>query len=169
MRVKRDNDVLAITLNVLEGRFLAQMMGRIAENYRSKPGTLSEPANEVLYSTKGCAAETTPDEIKEWAEQLHGFKAARLALIEDWLQQLQAGGSLRVRLRVKIDEAPAFVGTVSDYRLVAAAEHQVGEEEMSLRSPMEMASLSDERQGALLEIHFLAWIIEEVLREMEPA
>ena len=168
MRVKRDNDVLVITLNVLEGRFLVQILGRIAEIYRSQPGSLSTPVSEVLYSTKGCAAEAAPDEIKEWAEQLHGFKAARLALIEDWLRQLQPEGSLRVRLRVKVDDAPAFVGTIKDDRLVAAAEHQVGEEEMSFRSPAEMASLPDGRQGALLEIHFLAWIIEEVLREMEP-
>ena len=38
---------------------------------------------------------------------------------------------------------------------------------MSLRTPMELAALPEERQQALLEIHFLAWIVEETLREMQ--
>ena len=50
---------------------------------------------------------------------------------------------------------------------MAAAKHDVGEDEMSLRTPMELAALPEERQQALLEIHFLAWIIEETLREIQ--
>ena len=169
MRVKRDNDVLVIVWNLMEARFFDQLLERITASYRAEPGTLHSSAEEVLYSTKGCAAETTPEEAVEWAEQLRGFKSARLSLIDDWSSQLKSGGPLRVHLEVKIDHAPEFIGAINDYRLMAAAEHAIGEDEMSFRDPSEMASLPDERQGALLEIHFLAWIMEESLRALETS
>lgn len=169
MRVKRDSEVIVITFNVLEGRFFNQILERIAAVYRAKPGTLGGAIEEVLYSTKGCAAETTPEEAGEWAEQLRGIKSSRLTLIDDWSGQLKSGGALRVHLKVKIGDAPAFIGAINDHRLISSAEHDIGEDEMSLRDPSEMASLPDERQGALLEIHFLAWIMEEVLRALESS
>lgn len=169
MRVKRDNEALVFTWNLMEARFFDQLLERIAAVYRAKPGTLGGGTEEVLYSTKGCAAETTPEEAAEWAEHLRGFKSSRLSLIDDWSSQLKSGGPLRVHLKVKMDDAPAFIGAINDYRLVAAAENAIGEEEMSLREPSDMAALPDDRQGALLEIHFLAWIMEEAMRELESA
>lgn len=167
MQVERESGFVIITFNVLEGRFLDQILDRLAATYRAKPGTLSGPVEETLYSTKGCAAETTPEEAGEWVEQLRGFKSSRLALIRDWSSQLQSGGAPRVPLKVKTDDAPDFIGALNDHRLMAAAEHEIGEDDMSLRDPLEMASLPDERQGALMEIHFLAWIMEEVLHALE--
>ena len=169
MRVKRESEFVVLTFNLLEARFFDQILDRIAATYRAKPGTLSGPTEEVLYSTKGYAAETTLEEAGEWAEHLRGFKSSRLTLIDDWSSQLKSGGALSVHLKVKTDDAPAFIGAVNDHRLIAAAEHEIGEDEMSLRDPSEMASLPDERQGALMEIHFLAWIMEEVLHALESS
>ena len=100
-------------------------------------------------------------------EHLHGFKTARLSSIKEWSRQLVPVAGKRLQICVPLDDAPAFVATINDHRLMAAAQHDVGEEEMTLRTPMELAALPEERQRALLEIHFLAWIIEETLREIQ--
>ena len=169
MHVERDSEAIVIIFGVLEGRFITQILGRIADTYRTRPDRLPGPAGETLYSTKGCAAETSPEEVHDWREQLHGLKLGRLALIENWIQQLNKGGGVPARVAVKLDDTPDFVGSINDHRLLAAAEHGIGEEEMTLRSPDQMAALPEDRQSALLEIHFLAWIIEEVLAAAQRA
>ena len=169
MRVKRETEAIVITFNAIEGRFISQILGRIAETYRIKPEHLTGQPGDLLYTAKGCADGTSPEEAHEWREQLHGLKLARLTLIESWLTQLSDGAVLRARLSLKLDDAPDFVGTLNDHRLLAAAEHEIGEEEMTLRSPEQMDALPSARQAALLEIHFLAWIIEEVLGAMASA
>lgn len=40
---------------------------------------------------------------------------------------------------------------------------------MTLRDPAELAAMPPQRQSALMEIHFLAWLMEEVLHAMDPA
>ena len=169
MRVKRETGAIVIAFNALEGRFIAQILARIADTYRTKPDHLAGQAGDLLYTAKGCAEGTSPEEVRDWRDQLHGLKLARLTLIEDWLARLNDGGVLRTRLTVKPGDAHDFVGTINDHRLLTAAEHGIGEEEMTLRNPDQMDALPPARQSALLEIHFLAWIIEEVLGAMESS
>lgn len=168
MRVKRDNDAVLLSLNALEGRVLLQVFQHLETMYRFKPEELDGPISQAWYSTHGCeSARSTPEETREWVEHLHGFKTARLSSIKEWSRQLVPVAGKRLQICVPLDDAPAFVATINDHRLMAAAQHNVGEEEMSLRTPMELAALPEERQQALLEIHFLAWIVEETLREMQ--
>ena len=170
MRVKRDNDALLLSLNALEGRVLLQVFQHLAAMYRFKPEELDSEISQAWYSTHGCeSARATPEETREWVEHLHAFKTARLSSIEEWSRQLAPVAGKRLQIRVPLDDAPAFVASINDHRLSAAAQHNVGEEEMSLRTPMELAALPEERQQALLEIHFLAWIIEGTLREMQDS
>jgi hypothetical protein len=171
MRVTRDNDAVLLDFNPLEGRVLLQVFQHLAAMYRFKPGELDGAIAKAWYSTRGCeSARATPEETREWVEHLHAFKTARLGSIEEWSRQLAAAGPAgagRPQIRVRLDDAPAFIASINDHRLSAAAQHDVGEEEMALRMPMELAALPEERQQALLEIHFLAWIIEETLREIQ--
>lgn len=168
MRVTRDNDAVLLSFNALEGRVLLQVFQHLAAMYRFNPGELDSKISESWYSTHGCeSARATPEETREWVEHLHAFKTARLSSIEEWSRQLAPVAGRRLQIRVPLDDAPAFVATINDHRLMAAVQHDVGEEEMSLRTPIELAALPGERQQALLEIHFLAWIIEEMLREIQ--
>lgn len=169
MRVKRDIEAIEIMFNALEGEFLGQILDRIAKVYRATPEQLSGPAADLLYTGAGCASGTTPEEIKDWQEQLHGLKLGRLTLIEKWIAQLSGTDTLRNRMTLSLGDAGDFVGTINDHRLLAAAEHGIGEEEMTLRDPAEVAAMPPERQSALMEIHFLAWLMEEVLQAMDPA
>ena len=168
MRVKRENDALLLSFNALEGRVLLQVLQHLAEMYRFKPEDLDGQISQAWYSTHGCeSARATPEETREWVEHLHAFKTARLSSIEEWSRQLAPVAGKRLQIHVPLDDAPDFIASINDHRLMAAAKHDVGEDEMSLRTPMELAALPEERQQALLEIHFLAWIIEETLREIQ--
>jgi hypothetical protein len=40
---------------------------------------------------------------------------------------------------------------------------------MDIHSPFELLRLPAERQVAMMEIHFLAWILEETLRALDAA
>ena len=168
MRVTRDNDAVVLSFNALEGRVLLQVFQYLLAMYPLKPDEIDGPISQAWYSTHGCeSARATPEETREWLEHLHGFKTARLSSIEEWSRQLAPAAGKRLQIRVPLDDAPVFVAIINDHRLMTAAQHDVGEEEMSFRTPMELAALPGERQQALLEIHFLAWIIEEMLREMQ--
>jgi hypothetical protein len=72
-------------------------------------------------------------------------------------------------LRILAGHAPTFVTAINDYRLAAAARHGIGETEMNAHSLWQLAKLAPPRQKAVLEIHFLAWLIEETLRVLETA
>jgi hypothetical protein len=68
-----------------------------------------------------------------------------------------------------LEETDAFLTTLNDYRLMMAARHDLGQDEMDLRAPEEWSSLLPARQSALFEIHFLAWMLEEILHALpEP-
>lgn len=168
MHVKRAGDWIALTLNVLESRLVGDVFRRLAELYRTKPEDLSGGAAGAFYSTHGCeSAGMTPADAAEWLEHLHGFKAARVDLLKGWLEQLATGDSEGPSLRIRLEDVASFVGAINDCRLAAAAEQSIGEVEMNLRTQSEFETLTGKRQEALLEIHFLAWVIEETLRKME--
>lgn len=168
MRVKRDNDALHIALNAMEGRVLLRVFQHLGKMYRCKPEEIDPLIAPAWYSTSGCeSALATPEEAREWVGHLHEFKIARLIHIEDWCRQLALLADTRSLLKVPLDDAPDFIGSINDHRLLAATEHNVGEEEMNLRTPAALAALPDARQAALFEIHFLAWIIEETLAEIQ--
>lgn len=168
MRVKRDNEVVLLSFNALEGRVLLEVFRHLQAMYRFKPEDLDGQISQAWYSTRGCeSARSTPEETREWITYLHAFKTARLSSIEEWSRQLAPVAGRRLEIRVPLDDAPAFIASINDHRLIAAAQHDVGQDEMNLRTPAGWAALPEERQQALLEIHFLAWIIEEMLRAIQ--
>jgi hypothetical protein len=168
MRLKRENDTLLLHLNALEGRVFLRVLRQLAAHYQLTPDELAEPAASAWYSTRGCAsARMSAEETREWLANLHALKSARLEKIEDWTTQLAQtkGGSAQVR--VSLGDAPAFIAAINDHRLLLAARHHIGQDEMDARSAMEFLKLSSATQEALMEVHFLAWIIEEMLRVLQ--
>jgi len=179
MLLQRENESLVFTLSLPERMLLAHALKELAAKYRLKPDELDARTAAAWYSSRGCAsAGMSDEETKEWLEHLHAFKKRDcLQRLEEWAAQLRmecaergtadselSGQSV---LRIPTDQAAAFMTAINDYRLAAAARHDIGQAEMDAHSPWHLAKLPPLRQKAVLEIHFLAWIIEETLRETQ--
>jgi hypothetical protein len=176
MRLQRDNESLVLTLSPPERVLLARVLRELAGTYRLKPDELDAQIAAAWYSRRGCAsAGMSDEETKEWLEHLHAFKKGTcLRRLEEWVAQLGATDSAfpdphsalpdQSTLRIPTEHAAAFLTAINDYRLAAAARHDIGQAEMDAHSPWQLARLPPLRQQAVLEIHFLAWIIEETLR-----
>jgi hypothetical protein len=175
MLLQRENESLVFTLSLPERMLLAHALKELAAKYRLKPDELDARTAAAWYSSRGCAsAGMSDEETKEWLEHLHAFKKnTNLQRLEDWAAQLGERGTVdseisgQSMLRIPTDQAAAFMTAINDYRLAAAARHDIGQAEMDAHSPWHLAKLPPLRQKAVLEIHFLAWIIEETLRETQ--
>jgi hypothetical protein len=166
MRLKRENQQLLVSLNPLESRLLLRVLRELVSNYRLAPDELDTKTASAWYSTRGCAAATSVEETREWSQHLHAFKSARVQLLEKCVKQL-AEPRASPMLRLEVDEAPAFMTAINDHRLMVAARQDIGQTEMDVHSPLQLAGLPPAQQNALIEIHFLAWLIEETIRALQ--
>jgi hypothetical protein len=171
MRLKRESDILHFTFNWMEAHILLEVLRQLAESYRLKPDEIDPRAAEAWYSKRGCVSATmSEEETREWLAHLHAFKGEHLPRLEAWSKQIRdCGSDSAAQLRIKIDDAAAFMTAINDHRLLAAARHDIGQREMDIQSPVELARLPGERQLAMLEIHFLAVILEETLRALQES
>jgi hypothetical protein len=169
VRLSRENESLIFTLNRTESFFLASALRDLIEKYRLKPNELDAATAAAWYSPRGCvAAGMSEEETKEWLENLHALKrGTRLQELEEWAAQLAKAETERPTLRIAIGHATGFITAINDHRLAVAARHEIGQSEMDARSPWQLAKLAPVRVKAVLEIHFLAWMIEETLRVLE--
>ena len=169
MKVDRDQGRLRISGNAMEARVLRHILDAIITNYRTPPDQMDPKAAAAWYSTRGCqTAGLSAEDTRDWLEQLHGYRSANLALLEDCAAQLARRAQGRRELRVPLDQAEALLTAFNDHRLLLAARHDIGQEEMDLPGLHALRKLSSERQLALFEIHFLAWLIGEMLRLIAP-
>jgi len=169
MRLARTDNQLTLTLNLVESRLLHRVFTVISENYRIKPGELDPKAAAAWYSTRGCeTAKLSAAETRDWQENLHGFRSARLRLLEDWAGQLAARQAGPYELRCTVENAHQLVGALNDHRLLVAARNDIGQAEMDLHSLGMFNRLVPARQVALFEVHFLAQMMEELLRVIAP-
>lgn len=166
MRAQRQNEAVVLSFSVPEARLLSEILTRLISTYRLKPGEVDPAIAEVWYSAKGCdAAKMSEAETQDWLAHLHAMKGENLLRLEHWSRQLGESEikSKSPSLKLSFDEASAFMIAINDYRLMAAAHHNIGETEMSILSPLTLARLPVVRREALFEVHFLAWILEETL------
>ena len=170
MRIKRENDTLLLAFNQTESRLLLRVFQQLIENYRLKPDAIDPRTASVWYSTRGCAtARMSAEETSEWIKHLHGLKSGGVQRLENWSRELSATKPGHSQLRLSVEEASALVTAINDYRLMAAARHNIGEAEMDVRSLLQIGGLPPARQQGLLEICFLAAIIEETLQALESS
>lgn len=167
MRVARQNEQLTLTLNVFERRLLHHILTAILRNYRIKPEEIHPKVAAVWYSRRGCeTARMSPEETSQWVESLYKDRRSRSERIGDWAAQLVAQTSGHSQLQIKTDEASDLMTVLNDHRLWLAARHDIGQTEMDLHSLEAMAKIKPTQQTALYEIHFLACIIEGILRAL---
>jgi hypothetical protein len=169
MRATRDKDRLTVSLNALESRVLGPVLQAIIANYKVPPEKIDPKVAAVWYSTRGCeTAQMSPEETRDWLQQLHGFKSAQLCALEDWSRQLAASKGARHELQIKVEQAAGLLTVLNDHRLMAAAQHDIGEREMDLPTLAAFRRLGPARQSALFEVHFLASLIQEILHVIAP-
>ena len=169
MRVTRENNRLAIAVNLFERRLLLRIFRALIENYKIKPDQIDPKAAEVWYSTRGCAkAKMSPEETRDWVENLYQFKTARLRLIERCARELSARKDERAPLQLTIGEAPELMTALNDHRLLLAARHDIGQTEMDMRRLSDVEKLKPAQHAALFEIDFLGYFIEEILHAVSP-
>lgn len=169
MYAGRTENKVVLEFGLLEKQVLLPILHSIIRNYRLKPDDLSSKAAKAWYPTKGCqSAKMSADETQEWIDGLHQLKSANLALLEKWAAELAKPTSEGFRITANVDEVPVLLSVVNDHRMLTAAENDIADEQMEIHSLGEIEQLPPEQQTALYEIHFLAWIIEELLRLAVP-
>lgn len=169
MRAVRENSYVLLTLNLFESRVLRQVMRTIGDHYRLKPAEIDPAIGAVWYPTAGCkAARMGEEETQEFVENLYGYKRAHLALVERCGADLARHTGVKQQIKLQMDEAAVFLTIVNDHRLLCAAKYKIHQAEMDLHSVKEIASLPATQQTALYEIHLLAYLMEELLRVLEP-
>lgn len=170
MDVRRDNGRLAIRLNFFEAPFLRRALEVLIENYRVAPSDLDPATAASWYSTRGCqSAGLSAEDTRDWLASLHEIKGSgvrRLQSCVTQLAQVQPGG---VILHLQPEDVDPFMVAINDYRLLLAARHDIGDPEMDLRSDTDLQQLAPARRAALMEIHFLAWLIEEIILALPGA
>lgn len=169
MKATRQGDRLRLTFDLVEARMLRRILDALIANYQVPPDQLDAKAAEAWYSRRGCqTAGMSPDDTRDWLEQLYGYKSARLALLRDCRAQLARPRVGEAELVVPLDQAPALMTALNDHRLLLAARHDIGQEEMDMPLRQALKKLSPVQQTALLEMDLLAWIIQEILHLIAP-
>ena len=169
MQATREGDTIQLEFGILERQVLLHIFQAVIHNYRQKPEELDAKVAKVWYSTRGCqSAEMTTEETREWVRGLHDFKSANLVVLEKWAADMGTDGGETFTLKLTLPQAHALLAMLNDHRLLSAAQNDIGDDEMEMHSLTEFEKLPTDKQTALYEIHFLAWIMEELLRLAAP-
>src|SRR5687767_3220907 len=135
MHVSRQNDRVRLTLNLLESQLLVPVLRSLVKHYAIKPAEMEGKPASVWYSMRGCeSGKMTEEETRDWVDTLHQQRLALVPLLKGWIKQLTTHKEEQARLELTAEDAEKFVGILNDHRLWMAAEHDIGQLEMDLRS-----------------------------------
>lgn len=163
MRILREKSGdRSIELAAPEAALLRQALESTAEAYRTNPGELDPMVGNVWYGRAGLReAGIRGEDALHWIEGLHEARLGREKFTQRWLRKLPAVGKSGV-WRLPVTEVEAFLATLNDHRLRRAAEFDLGEGDLAV---MALERAKGDKRIALIEIHFLAWIMEMLLHE----
>jgi hypothetical protein len=168
MIARREKDAVLFSFSSMECRVLERVLTALIANYQVPPGELDEKTAAVWYSTRGSKnARMSADEKADWVKQLHNVRSARLEVLQKLLEEIHNKPSGPLMLAIPLEKAEALMTALNDHRLLVAARHDVGEAEMDMRTLSALTKLPPAQQTALYEIHFLAYVIEELLRVLQ--
>jgi hypothetical protein len=169
MDASRQGRFVSLRFNALESRLLRTVFAEIIEHYRLKPDQIDPKLAAVWYYTRGCqSAGLSEDETRDWLEALRSYKIAHLRLLEECLASIRQPKDGVYQVRVDANQAATLITVLNDHRLLAAAKHDVGQAEMDAHSIDDFSRLRSDQQAALCAIHFLASVIEELIRLIAP-
>jgi hypothetical protein len=167
MQARADSTQINFLFSLYESRLLRRVFNQLSRDYEFKPDQTDPALAKVWYSTQGCKTGQMDEEAtKEFLQTLHSYKSALSAKLKQWAEGLARGKENAYPLTLKLDDAPDLLTALNDYRLAAAARHDIGQAEMDTHLFAESTALTPKQQKALFEVHFLAFIIEEILHLM---
>ncbi|MCX6935024.1 MAG: hypothetical protein NTZ01_02345 [Verrucomicrobia bacterium] len=145
-----------------EAALLRQALESTMEAYRTDPGELDPMIGNAWYGRAGLReAGIRGEDALSWIEGLHEARLGRGDAMQNWLKNLPPAGQAG-RWVLPKDEVECFLATCNDHRLRRAAEFDLGEGDLEVRA---MEKSKGDRRIALVEIHFLAWLIELILHD----
>lgn len=169
MRCEYDGQILLIEFAESEKEMLLFSLEELREHYSTDESKLPSKLRKFWRGTLS----RTPEKTEEWTEAEEdlasarwGIKSERLVLVNRWLASdgllLAANQS---KLGLDEGECEQFLCILNDRRLLLALEYNL-DDTLLEKNPV---TVSDhEAQQALWEIHFLAYLQQQVLDAVSP-
>lgn len=153
MQIHPDQGNVILDFFPAEAHFLAEILGRIAHNYeQADPG--------IFYGEALGGSGYAQEDVEAWRQELRegGEDNARLA--RKWMALLRVENREWISWEMTPEDVGRFLLLANDHRMYLARHFGVTEQDMSV----ELDELEgDERRVVLLEIHFLAHMMELLL------
>lgn len=164
MKASRENDQIVLRLAPSEAQFLRRIFAGIIRQYLLKPDEVHPSVADVWYSKRGCvSAGLNEEQTREWIENLHHLKSANVAALRRWRRSIASRDETVVTLALGDEDSQALLTVLNDHRLMCAARHNIGEEEMDIRTIAQVEKLRPRQRAALMDVMFLGAIIETLL------
>jgi len=164
MKALRENDQIVLRLAPSEAQFLRRIFAGIIRQYLLKPDEVHPSVADVWYSKRGCvSAGLNEEQTREWIENLHHLKSANVAALRRWRRSIASRDETVVTLALGDEDSQALLTVLNDHRLMCAARHNIGEEEMDIRTIAQVEKLRPRQRAALMDVMFLGAIIETLL------
>lgn len=145
-----------------ESALVRQVLEGLLEAYQTAPGELDPMVANLWYGRAGLReAGIRGEEAIHWIEGLHEVRLGRQRSLERWLKALPKVGYAGV-WNISEEDVETVVAALNDHRLRRAGEFDLGEGDLEVRA---MEKAKGDKRVALVEIHFLAWMIELLLQE----
>ena len=145
-----------------ESALVRQVLDSLSEAYQTAPGELDPMVANLWYGRAGLKeAGIRGEEAIHWIEGLHEVRLGRQAALQRWLKDIPKVGQSGC-WNIPDDEVETLVAALNDHRLRRAGEFDPGEGDLEVRA---MEKARGDKRVALVEIHFLAWMIELLLQE----
>jgi hypothetical protein len=164
MKASRENDQIVLRLAPSEAQFLRRIFAGIIRQYLLKPDEVHPSVADVWYSKRGCvSAGLNEEQTREWIENLHNLKSANVAALRRWRRSIAPRGDVATTLALSDEDSQALLIVLNDHRLMCAARHNIGEQEMDIRTIAQVEQLRPRQRAALMDVMFLGAIIETLL------
>ena len=145
-----------------EAALLRQALQSTVEAYETDPSELDPMVGNAWYGQAGLReAGIRGEDAIHWVEGLHEARMGRGAAMKSWLKTMPPVGQAG-RWVLPTEDVESFLAVCNDHRLRRAAEFDLGEGDLEVRA---MERAKGDKRIALVEIHFLAWMIELILHE----
>ena len=145
-----------------EAALLRQVLESTGEAYRTLPGELDPMVGNVWYGREGLwEAGIRGEYALHLIQGLHEVRLERDKSMHRWLKAIPPFGQPG-KLVLPKEEVESFLATLNDHRLRRAAEFDLGEGDLEVPA---MEKAKGDKRVALVEIHFLAWMIELILHK----
>ena len=164
MKASREKDKIVLRLGASEAQYLRRIFASIIRQYLLKPDEVHPSVADVWYSKRGCvSAGLNEEQTREWIENLHSLKSANVAALRRWRRCIAPRGEFVETLALSDEDSQALLIVLNDHRLMCAARHNIGEQEMDIRTIAQIEKLRPRQRAALMDVMFLGAIIETLL------